>query len=174
MRFPKEDASTLERLVRRLALTVSGYPYDLALASRLSGLLEKRAADLAHEALRPLQLTYVLYQTMMIILGGENGFIAPTEIAHLTGERPSNVTHICNELVIRHLITRTYAAAKDKRRVKIALTAEGQRLLEKAQPLIWAGWTRRFDGFDPVGMKLGTSCIRRQLENMGSKLDARE
>jgi MarR family transcriptional repressor of emrRAB len=159
------DTEQLERLIRRLGDRVAGYPVELALASRLSGQLEKRAAEAANAVLRPLELTYVLYQSMMIICGAEDGSIAPSEIAQLTGERPNNVTHICNELEQRHLITRTPEAA-DRRRIKVALTAAGRRLLEKAQPLIWAKWRERFADFSVAELKALPSLLRRQIENI--------
>jgi MarR family transcriptional repressor of emrRAB len=159
------DTLQLERLIRRLTDRVPGYPYDLALAARLSGQLEKRTAEAANAVLRPLDLTYVLYQSMMIIYGGEQGSIAPGEIAQLTGERPNNVTHICNELEERQLITRT-PESEDRRRVKVALTTAGRRLLEKAQPLIWATWRQRFNGFSAAELKLMPMLLRRQIENI--------
>ncbi len=155
----------LERLVRRLADKVPGYPYDLALCARLSSQLEKRMAEAANAALKPLQLTYVLYQAMMIIFGGENGAIAPGEIAQLTGEKPNNVTHICNELAERDLITRSPDSA-DRRRVEVALTASGRRLLSKAQPLIWARWRQRFEGIGERELAALPHLLRRQIDNL--------
>jgi len=164
------DTVQLERLIRRLTDRVPGYPYDLALAARLSNQLEKRTAEAANAVLRPLNLTYVLYQSMMIIFGGEDGSIAPGEIAQLTGERPNNVTHICNELEDRHLITRAPESG-DRRRVKVALTAAGRRLLEKAQPLIWGKWRERFDGFSSAELKLIPDLLRRQIDNIDKTQD---
>jgi MarR family transcriptional repressor of emrRAB len=163
------DTEQLERLIRRLTDRVPGYPYDLALASRLSGQLEKRTAEAANAVLRPLDLTYVLYQSMMIIFGGEQGSIAPSEIAQLTGERPNNVTHICNELEQRNLITRTQGS-EDRRRVKVTLTPAGRRLLEKAQPLIWARWRDRYSGFSAAELKSLPGLLRRQIDNIDQSM----
>ena len=82
----RSNSSTveLERLLQRLADKVPGYPYQLALCARLSGQMEKRMADAANAVLKPLQLTYVLYQAMMIICGAQEGSIAPG------GDRPSH------------------------------------------------------------------------------------
>src|SRR5579871_4572247 len=159
------DTAQLEALLHRLADKVPGYPYELALVTRLANQLEKRTAEAANAALRPLDLTYVLYQAMMITFGGEGGSIFPSEIALLTGERPNNVTHICNELESRELITRT-PESDDRRRVKVSLTAAGRRLLEKAQPLVWAMWRQRFDGLTPAELRLMPALLRRQIENM--------
>ena len=165
MRGPGGSTSELERLLLRLADKVPGYPYQLALCARLSGQIEKRMADTANAALKPLQLTYVLYQALMIIRGAEEGSIAPGEIAHLTGEKPNNVTHICNELAQRKLISR-HAGKKDRRRVEVALTAAGRRLLAKAQPLIWAKWRQRFEGIGERELVALPDLLRRQIENL--------
>jgi len=159
------DIAELERLIRRLSIKAPGYPYDLALTTRLSGQLEKRSNEAANTALRPLELTHVLYQCMMIIYGGEDGSIAPSELAHMTGERPNNITHICNELVERRLITRNPAAG-DRRKVVLALTPAGRRLLERAQPLIWDKWRQRFEGFSSAEIKALGASFRRQIENI--------
>jgi MarR family transcriptional repressor of emrRAB len=160
----------LERLILRLAGKVPGYPYELALCARLAGQLEKRMAEAANAVLRPLDLSYVLYQVMMIIFGGENGLMAPGEIAQLTGERPNNVTHICNELEERGLITRTQGP-HDRRRVQVTLTAAGKRLLAKAQPLIWAKWRQRFVGIDAAELAALTGLSRRQIANLDPRAE---
>jgi len=158
----------LERLILGLAGKVPGYPYELALGARLAGQLEKRMAEAANAVLRPLELSYVLYQVMMIIFGGENGLMAPGAIAQLTGERPNNVTHICNELEERGLITRTQGP-HDRRRVQVTLTAAGKRLLAKAQPLIWAKWRQRFAGIDAAELAALTGLLRRQIANLDAR-----
>ena len=160
------DLERLERLLLRLADKIPDYPYELALACRLSSQLEKRMGETANDALRPLELNYVLYQALVIISGGDNGSIAPSDIAQLTGERPTNVTHICNELEKRHYITRSYGVELDKRRIHIAVTAAGERLLRKAQPLIWAKWRARFDAFSPPEIKSVVTRLRRQIDNL--------
>ena len=163
-----KDSVDLQRLLRRLTGKVPGYPYELAMASRLSNLVEKRNADAAHDALRHLNLTYVLYQSMMIIFDREPHSIAPTEIARLTGERPNNVTHICNELAARGLIARGYSVT-DRRRVSIALTPAGRNLRAKARPVIWAQWNKRFAGFEVAELRSATAKIRRQLDNVSER-----
>jgi MarR family transcriptional repressor of emrRAB len=162
---PTDSTQQLERLVRRLAKKIPGYPYELALCVRLSIQMEKRMAEAANAVLRPLRLTQVLYQSMMIIFGGEGGLIAPGEIAQLTGERPNNVTHICNELEERGLITRTQGS-QDRRRVQVTLTAAGRRLLAKAQPLMWAKWRQRFDGIGERELAALPGLLRRQIVNL--------
>jgi len=159
------DIADLERLIRRLAIKAPGYPFDLALTARLSGQLDKRANEAVNAALRPLDLTHVLYQSMMIIFGGEDGSIAPSELAQMTGERPNNITHICNELVARGLITRL-PAANDRRKVLISLTPAGRRLLAKAQPLVWDRWRQRFDGFSSSELNALSLLCRRQIDNI--------
>jgi len=172
-RVQSDVTAQLERLILRLAAKVPGYPYELALCARLAGQLEKRMAEAANAALRPLELSYVLYQVMMIILGGENGLIAPSEIAQLTGERPNNVTHICDELEERGLITRTQGPT-DRRRVQVTLTGAGKRLLTKAQPLMWAKWRQRFTGIDGAELAALPDLLRRQIANLDPRAQGPE
>jgi MarR family transcriptional repressor of emrRAB len=160
------EAEQLAQLIQRLAVKVPGYPHELALVARLSALLEKHMAEAMNEALRPLELTYVLYQCMMIIQGGENDRIAPSELAELTGERPNNITHICNHLEQHGYIKREHET-KDRRRVQLSLTPAGRRLLSKAQPRIWKTWETRFEGFSSKDLAGLPELLRRQIHNLG-------
>jgi MarR family transcriptional repressor of emrRAB len=170
--FP-DSTEPLVQLLQRLARRIPGYPYPLALIARLSGQLEKRMAEVANAALRPVGLSYVLYQTMMIIHGGEKGTIAPSVIAQLTGERPNNVSHICNELESRNLILRRHHAG-DRRKVGISLTSAGRKLLEEAQQLVWALWRLRFAGFSEAELAILPLLVSRQIANLDTYESARE
>ncbi len=162
-----QELEQLDRLLRQLVGKVPGYPYELALAARLSGMLEKRMAEAINDILKPLQLTSVLYHAMMIMHGSEKGVIAPKEISELTGERPNNVTHICNHLEKSGYITRTHAPT-DRRRVEISLTPAGRRILSKAQPLVWATWRNRFKDFSQAELASLPQLVKRQIANLDS------
>lgn len=149
-----------------LARIVPDYPYQLALLTRLSALLEKRAAEAVNEALRPLDLSYVLYNALMIIHAGD-GNSAPSDIAELTGERPNNVTHICNHLESLGLIART-PARDDRRRIAINLSAAGRRLLSRAQPLVWGLWRQRLKDSSSDQQSLLLQMLRQQIHNLGA------
>ena len=166
----QDSVEQLEQLIKRLARRVPGYPRDLALTARLSAQLEKRMAEAANEALRPLQLTYVLYQCLMIIHGGEHGTIAPTELADLTGERPNNVTHICNHLEREGYITREHGGT-DRRRVQLSLTAAGKRVLDRAQRRVWKSWERRFAGFSKAELAVLPDFLKRQISNLDRPIE---
>jgi MarR family transcriptional regulator, negative regulator of the multidrug operon emrRAB len=168
--FP-DSTEPLVQLLQRLATRVPGYPYPLALIARLSAQLEKRMTEAANVALRPVGLSYVLYQAMMIIHGGEKGAITPGVIAQMTGERPNNVSHICKELESRNLILRSHEAG-DRRKVGISLTAAGRKLLEQAQPRVWALWERRFARFSERELATLPLLMSRQIANLDTCEDA--
>jgi MarR family transcriptional repressor of emrRAB len=160
------EVEQLVQLIQQLANKVPGYPHEFAPVARLSALLEKHMAEAANEALRPLELTYVLYQCLVIIQGGKNGRIAPSELAELTGERPNNITHICNYLEEHGYITREHEA-KDRRRVQLSVTPAGRRLLSKALPRIRKLWQCRFDGCSAHELAVLHDLLRRQIHNLG-------
>jgi len=160
------ELERLESILANLARIVPDYPHELALLTRLSALLEKRAAEAVNEALRPLELTYVLYNALMIIHAGDGGS-APSDIAELTGERPSNVTHICNHLQGLGLITRA-PARDDRRRIVIRLSAAGRRVLARAQPLVWELWRRRFQDSSAQQLSVLPQLLRSQIHNLSA------
>ena len=165
------DLERLDLILLNLARIVPGYPLDLALLARLSALLEKRTVETVNDALRPLDLSYVLYHAMMIIHGSDGGVATPSELAELTGERPNNVTHICNQLETAGLIVRA-PARSDRRRVQISLSAAGRRLLGRAQPLVWALWRRRFQDSGAKQLAQLPQLLRRQIHNLDAPAGA--
>ena len=158
----------LERLEQHLAeigRLFPGYPADLALLTRVAALVERRMVEAGNAVLKPHELTYPMYQALVTAPPSGAGGITPGEIAAVTGERPTNVTHLCDELVSRGWMTRRRDAA-DRRRIQLGLTAAGRRLLAEVQPQMWAIWRRRFDGLGAGERRALLALLRQQFANL--------
>lgn len=154
----------IERLLKRLEVRVPGYPRDLAVLARLAAHIEKKTIEASNALLKPHGLNYAMYQVLVISLGSEQA-VATTELADATGERPTNVTHICDELERQDLILRS-RAEHDRRRIHIELTQQGQQLLAELQPLMWQIWRARYRGINGAERKQLLELMRRQYQNL--------
>jgi MarR family transcriptional repressor of emrRAB len=154
----------VERLLKRLEVRVPGYPRDLAVLVRLAAHIEKKMIEVSNTTLKPYGLNYAMYQVLVISLGSES--TSATALADATGERPTNLTHLCDELEKRALIER-HRDHHDRRRVQIALTEKGRALLSELQPLMWDIWRARYQGSNAAERKQLLELMRRQYQNLG-------
>ncbi len=167
--MPEESAGSfaeIEQLLKRLEGRVAGYPRDLALLTRLAAHLEKRMIEVSNAMLKPHGLSYVMYQVLVICLGSEVAPPTPSELSDATGERPTNITHICDELEKRQWAQRQRNGA-DRRRVQIVLTPAGRSLLAQLQPPMWEIWQARYRGSTGAERKQLLDSMRRQYQNLG-------
>lgn len=163
-----DDAGVLDRLERHLEAVAGlfpGFPTDLGLLVRTAALVERRMMEDGNALLKPLGLTYPMYQVLVAAPPTGAAGITPGEIATMTGERPTNVTHLCDELV-RHGWMSRRRDASDRRRVLLGLTAAGRRVLAEVQPQMWATWRRRFAGLDAGERRALLALLRRQHANL--------
>lgn len=167
--------SNLKELVTALnglKAKVPGYPYDLALLTRLASYVERQTAELAQAILRPYDLTPAQYQVLVMIHSREKGRLSASELAQASGEKPTNLTHICDELDRRGLIDRV-RDQKDRRRVCLRMTKAGKTQLRQVQPELWALWEQRFKGIPLEQRELLTQLLRQQYANLAGSEDER-
>jgi MarR family transcriptional repressor of emrRAB len=158
--------ASVERLLKKLEVSVPGYPRDLAVLVRLAAHIEKKMIEASNAMLKPHGLNYTMYQVLVISLG--SGDVAPTlrDLAGATGERATNMTHLCDELEARDLLQRQ-RDTRDRRRTYIVLTAAGRKLLAKLQPQMWEIWRSRFQGITAAQRKQLLELMRLQYRNIG-------
>lgn len=154
----------VERLLKRLEVRVPGYPRDLAVLARLAAHIEKKMIETSNAMLKPHGLSYAMYQVLVISHGSESA--TPKELADATGERPTNVTHICDELEKRGLVLRS-PHESDRRSLQIELTASGREVLAILQPQMWEIWRTRYQGIDAADRKRLLESMRQQYRNLG-------
>ncbi|MDT0496726.1 MarR family transcriptional regulator [Algiphilus sp. W345] len=159
------DLDDLRERMQSLKQRQSDYPQHLGLLSRTAVLVEKRMTERCTAALKPHGISYVMYQCLVLAYAACERPLTPTELARATGERSTNVTHICDELLRRELITRR-PDETDRRRVVIELTAAGEQLLHRAQKPIWATWQQRYAGLDKASLGLLEASLETQLRNL--------
>jgi MarR family transcriptional repressor of emrRAB len=157
-----DSFSEVEQRIRVTSRRLPGYPLDHARLARLISHMQKLQAEMCNTVLKPYALNYVTYTALMMIFGSEDQTLTPSELSSATGEKPTNVTRICDELLRKGLIER-YPSTEDRRRVVLHLTGRGERLVQQFQPKIWQALERLYGGMGKAELQQLTRLLRRPL-----------
>lgn len=99
---------------------------------RLIRAVDKLLADNANYHLRDYGLSLSEYNAMSMLGASPDG-MSVSELANLTGEKPSNTTRLTDQLVRKQLLLRTVSAA-DRRVWLVKLSPLGKELLNELLP----------------------------------------
>lgn len=164
-----DSFSVVERRIEVTRRRLQGYPRDHALLARLITHVQKRQNDLSNGVLKRFGLNYVTYTALMMMYGAEDQTTTPSELAGATGEKPTNITRICDELLEQGLIER-YPSTTDRRRVVLRLSRKGERLVEKFQPELWQVLGRVYGGFSAADLRQLTALLRQTLTRLDQEM----
>lgn len=159
-KHPRQQA--IERALGGIRRKLPALPYDRILAARLMLYAHKHAQELNNAVLKAHSLNYVSYSVLMVLFGAEGEGVSASELARTTGERPTNLTRVCDELLARKLIVRQ-ACSNDRRRVLLRLSRRGEELAERVQPQIWAVVERLYAGFTTAELRQLHKLLGKQL-----------
>jgi MarR family transcriptional regulator, negative regulator of the multidrug operon emrRAB len=162
-----DSFSEVERRIEVTRRRLPGYPLEHARLARLITHIQKLQAELCNAALKPYELNYVTYTALMMLYGSEQQTLTPSELSNATGEKPTNVTRICDELLQKGLIER-YPSTADRRRVVLRLSGKGERLVGQFQPKIWQTLDRLYSGYSKAELQQITALLRRPLARLDS------
>jgi MarR family transcriptional repressor of emrRAB len=153
---------------QRIALTrkrLRGYPQQQVMLARLITHVQKRQTELCNAALKVHELNMVTYMALMMLYGSPEQTLTPSELSQATGEKPTNVTRVCDELLARGLIERS-AGIEDRRKVVLRLSAAGEALVRQLQPGIWQSLEQLYGSFDEDQTQTLTSLLRQVLARL--------
>jgi MarR family transcriptional repressor of emrRAB len=93
--------------------------------------------------LKQYDLSYRTYSALMsIYTAGEDG-ITPSALAEAMGEKRTNITRLCDELLQLNLISRDSGSA-DRRNIHLRISDQGEALLDRLAPRIKELLTRLY------------------------------
>lgn len=150
---------------QRIAITrkrLRGYPHEQVMLARLITHVQKRQTDLLNLALKAYDLNLVTYTALMMLYGSPDQTLTPSALSQATGEKPTNVTRVCDELLAKGLIERS-AGTEDRRKVVLRLSVAGEQLVKQFQPDIWQTLEHLYGGFEPEQGRVLTSLLRQIL-----------
>ncbi|MEX0768326.1 MAG: MarR family transcriptional regulator [Microthrixaceae bacterium] len=126
-----------------------------------------RLAKVAGTALSEGELTLPQYRVLVFLAVRSR---PATHVAALLGVSASSMTSVVDGLVARSLVTRS-ADPSDRRRVMLALTTEGIRVMHLGDELVGAGLNRLLQRLQPeeaeqalVGLELLNQAMEASLE----------
>ncbi|MDQ8037853.1 MAG: MarR family transcriptional regulator [Pedobacter sp.] len=141
------------------------FPLERIRLVRLIAHMQRSLEQSCNNVLKPYGLNYSGYHALMMLYGSPDFSLTPSALSDATSEKRNNITRICDDLAERGLIARE-ASASDRRSVVLALTAQGQALVEKIQPEMWAPLSDTFGDFSSAELKQLRSLLYKQLSGM--------
>lgn len=166
--LPEERQDSFSEVDKRIEVTrrrLRGYPQEQVRLARLINHVHKRQSDQTNLVLKRHDLNYVTYTALMMMYGAADQTTTPSDLSGATGEKPTNVTRICDELLEKGLIER-YPSTEDRRRVVLSLTRRGERLVEQLQPELWQTLERAFGAFSSAETRQLTGLLRTLLARL--------
>jgi MarR family transcriptional repressor of emrRAB len=164
-----EDSFTVvERRIANTRKRLRGYPQERATLARLVTHVQKRQTDLCNLVLKSYDLNFVTYTALMMMYGSADQTLTPSELSNATGEKPTNVTRICDELLRKGLLERS-PGTEDRRRVVMRLTEKGEQLVKQFQPEIWKTLDRLYGGLSNQQVHALTTLLRQTITRLDTE-----
>lgn len=163
-----QSPETFKAVEQRIAIwrqRLPQYSFEHGTLTRLIAHIQKRISDHLNARLKAHGLNHVSYNTLMMIFGSPDGSISPTELSRATGEKPANLTRVCDELVARGLIERK-PALSDRRGVVLRLHGNGERLLEEVLPQVRDALGQFYIGLSDTEMQQLRGLLHKVLANL--------
>lgn len=157
--------SEVEGGICRLAGLLPELPKKEVILSRLYFHIAKALRDVANQVLKPFDLNYVSFSTLMMLFGTPNTAVNPSKLCDVTGETRTNMTRIVDDLVARGFIKRR-PSAEDRRRVVLTLTSKGEVLVKKILPRLWEKQIKIYGHFGDEEKKMLEGLLKRQLASI--------
>ena len=139
--------SDIEKQLTAFSQRHPEYSLSEALLVRLIRMLDKLMADNSHQQLRKYGLSLSEYNTLTMLEGSEDG-LTVSEVIALTGEKPSNITRVTDQLFAKGLLERR-VSPRDRRVWLLSLNEAGRALLKQLLPDISAQLRSIFAGVEP-------------------------
>jgi len=159
--------SEIERGLEAMRKRIPGYPSELAALGRLIIHIEKRQNDLCNAVLKAYELNLVEYNALITLYVSKSDAVTASELGTATGEKPANITRICDSLLGQKLIERTRHAV-DRRSVVMRLTPKATRLLVELQPTLWITMRNIYGSLSKEEVRRVISLLQRPLAALES------
>jgi MarR family transcriptional repressor of emrRAB len=144
--MPKKNLISFDTIQKSLIVVkqkLPDFPVEYTRLVRLIANVHQRTVDVYNDLLKQFDLSYRTYSALMsIYTAGEHG-ITPSALAEAMGEKRTNITRLCDELLQMNLISRDYGT-EDRRNIHLHISGEGEALLDRLAPRIKELLTRLY------------------------------
>lgn len=156
----------LEANLLRLGSRVPDAPIAGIMLSRLLLQLGRGVAAMLEQQIRPFGLTEAEFRVLTVLFSQPEGAAHPSELCARTSQSPANMSRISDVLVERGLITRL-SSERDRRRMVLRITAQGEELVRRLLPLLFAPLRDLFKDLSDAEQQQ----LIAQLKRLGMKLE---
>lgn len=132
----EDSFSPIEARLRHRRQQLGGLPYERLALMRLLTHLHKRTQEALSEVLTVHGLTPATYEVVMALYDQPDETLTARELCQSSGEKPANLTRICDGLVAAGWIERKPDEV-DRRAVRVSLTPAGHEHVSRVQPEVW-------------------------------------
>ena len=157
-----EPFSAVEARIAVMREHIQNFPHQYVILNRLIAHIHKGIQDRYHAVLKPAGLHYTSYTALIMLYGADRYTLTPSDLANSSGEKPTNITRICDELLEKALVER-HPSVDDRRRIEVTLTRRGRQLIERLQPEISRALDELYGSFSSTELKQYGALLRRQL-----------
>ncbi len=133
----EDSFSPIEARLRRRRQRLGKLPYERVMLLRVLTHLHKRMQETLQDVLAANGLTLATYEVAMVLYDAPDESMIVSDLSLASGEKPANLTRICDALVAAGWVERQ-PDAQDRRAVRVRLSAAGHAHIEAAQPAVWA------------------------------------
>ncbi|EIT68296.1 MULTISPECIES: MarR family winged helix-turn-helix transcriptional regulator [Hydrocarboniphaga] len=132
----EDSFSPIEARLRHRRQQLGRLPYERLALMRLLTHLHKRTQEALSVVLAAHGLTPATYEVVMALYDQPDQTLTASELCQASGEKPANLTRICDGLVAAGWIVRKPDDA-DRRAVRVSLTPAGHEHVSRVQPEVW-------------------------------------
>jgi MarR family transcriptional repressor of emrRAB len=163
---PSAQFDILEASLQRLSARMPDTPVAGIMLSRLMLNLGRGMAGMLEQQIRPFGLAEAEFRVLTTLFSQPEGVAHPSELCARTSQSPANMSRISDALVRRDLITRVLSA-HDRRRMVLRITEQGEELVRRLLPLLFAPLREMLKDFSDADQQQ----LIAQLKRLGMKLD---
>ncbi len=156
----------LEASLARLSARFPSAPIPKMMLSRMLVELGRGMAGLLEQQIRPFGLAEPEFRVLTTLFSQAEGVAHPSDLCARTGQSPANMSRISDALVSRDLITRV-SSAKDRRRMVLRITEQGEELVHRLLPVLFAPLKEMFCEFSDGDLER----LIAQFKRLAVKLD---
>ncbi len=142
----------IEAGLARLRLQIPDLPVTQILTSRTLVFLGRELSNMTDQRLRPHGLSEIEFRTLIHVYSFRGTDAYPSELCASLGQSPANITRITDTLVERGLMSRA-PDERDRRRLLLKTTAEGERLVQQLMPLMMRSVRTSYQDFSPTDLE---------------------
>ncbi|MGO9513951.1 MAG: MarR family winged helix-turn-helix transcriptional regulator [Steroidobacteraceae bacterium] len=157
----------MEASLLRLSARMPDTPVAGVTLSRLLLYLGRGMAAMLEQQIRPFGLAEAEFRVLTALFSQPQGVAHPSELCARTSQSPANMSRISDALVSRNLITRGLSA-QDRRRMVLRITEQGEDLVRRLLPLLFAPLREMFGELSDAEQQQ----LIAQLKRLGVRLDA--